>query len=62
MNGDKDYSEIIFEVSDKKLLKLPPKIINAPNQLEVIGVGEVEVTCYAKYNPSFKRKFNIKLG
>ena len=62
VNGDKDYSEIIFEVSDTKLLKLPSKIKNEPNQLEVIGVGEVEVTCYAKYNPSLKRKFNIKLG
>ena len=63
VNGDKDYNEIIFEVSDPTLLQLPKRIVNAPNnQLKVIGAGEVEVTCFAKYNPSLKKKFNLKLG
>ena len=63
VNGDKDYSEIIFKVSEATLLKLPSRIINAPkNKLKVIGAGEVELTCFAKYNPSLKKKFNLTLG
>ena len=63
VNGDEDYNEIIFEVSDPTILSLPKKIINAPkNQLKVIGAGEVEVTCFPKYNPSLKKKFQLTLG
>ena len=63
VNGDSDYSEIIFEVSDPSLLKLPKKIGNNPNNcLKVIGSGNVEVTYYPKYNPNFKRSFRISLG
>ncbi len=63
VNGDEDYNEIIFEVSDPKLLKLPSKIVNTQNnKLKVIGAGEVEVTCYPKYNPSLKKTFEVELG
>ena len=63
MDGDEDYNEIIFEVSDPKLLKLPLKITNTQNnKLKVIGKGKVAVTFYPKYNPSFKKTFEVELG
>ena len=61
--GDKDYNEIIFEVSDKSLLKLPEKIENNPNNyLKVTGSGTVKLTYYPKYNPTLKRSFTLTLG
>ena len=63
VDGDEDHNEIIFEVSNPKLLKLPIRILNIPNnKLKVIGEGKVEVICYAKYNPSLKKKFSLVLG
>ena len=62
VNGDKDYNEMIFEVSNPALLKLPSRIINDVNALKVIGAGNVRVTCYPKYNPSLKKSFSLTLG
>lgn len=63
VNGDSNYNEIIFEVSDPTLLKLPKKIENGPyNELKVLGSGMVELTIYPRYNPSLKKYLKINLG
>ena len=63
VNGDSNYNEIIFEVSDPSLLKLPKKIENGPyNELKVLGSGMVELTIYPRYNPSLKKSVKINLG
>ena len=63
VNGDKGYKEIIFEVDNPSLLKLPEKIENEPNnQLKVLGAGSVQLTIYPKYNPNLKQYANIELG
>ena len=63
VNGDEEYNEIIFEVDNPSLLKLPEKIENRPgNHLKVLGAGSVQLTIYPKYNPNLKKYANINLG
>ena len=63
VNGDEDYNEIIFEVSDPSLLLLPEKVQNdVNNHLKVLGAGKVEFVAYPKYNPNLTDSYTIKLG
>ena len=61
INGDKNYRDVIFEVSDKNLLGLPDQIEEYSN-LTVLKEGYVTLIIYPKYNPELKYTFSFHLG
>ncbi len=61
INGDKNYRDVIFEVSDKNLLGLPEQI-EEYNDLHVLKEGDVDLIIYPKYNPELKYTFSLHLG
>ena len=62
VNGDKDYKEMVIEVSDKNLVELPKKVEISPyNVLKLIGVGDVEIRVFPKFNPNIKKIVRISI-
>ena len=61
INGDKNYRDLIFEVSDNNLLSLPENI-EEYNLLKVLKEGNIKLIIYPKYNPELKYIFPIHLG
>ena len=61
INGDKNYRDLIFEVSDNNLLSLPENI-EEYNLLKVLKEGDIKLIIYPKYNPELKYIFPIHLG
>jgi hypothetical protein len=61
INGDSDYRDLVFEISDTNILEYPSEIGRYTN-LKVLKEGEVKVTIYAKYNTDLRKTFNISVG
>ena len=61
INGDSDYQDLVFEISDTSILEYPSEIGRYTN-LKVLKEGKVKVTIYAKYNTDLRETFNISVG
>ena len=62
INGDKDYRELVAECDNEDALELPTDKIEEYVKVKVIGEGNVTLTVYAKYNPTLKHSYQLKLG
>ena len=60
VNGDDDYREMVIEVSDSNLVEIPKRVEISPyNQLKLIGIGEVTIKIYPRYNPKIAKTNRI---
>ena len=62
IDGDKDYRELVAECDNEDALELPTDKIEEYVKVKVIGEGNVTLTVYAKYNPTLKHSYQLKLG